>query len=152
MFEGRLLATEWYPLVGGEHLLELVGELGEGDAKSFARALGRAVLTENAGAVGRTLLRWLSSPERLARHAGAAFSRGYDSGSLRGVYLAEANTMSLTLAGWRGHGPLLCETVLGAFEAAAEHIRSPRLVDARRLTCVAQGHPVCRYQFTFTER
>ncbi|MEZ4221317.1 MAG: hypothetical protein R3B13_10370 [Polyangiaceae bacterium] len=145
----RYLASDWYDVEGIDEVIEVLSdELGL-PPEMMARRFGASVGDTGAGPVGRAMVTVFGTPQRFERYLPTMWRQLYDSGTMHARFDPVDAVLSVRVYGWKGHSSLHCFAPLGAVEALARHIRSPSLVDARRVECVGDGAKRCAYELTF---
>jgi hypothetical protein len=145
----RYVASDWYSVEGIEEVIRVLAEeLGE-SPEQLSRRLGRGVGFAGAGTVGRAMLAVFGNPLRFEKYLPTTWRQLYDSGIIRARFDPVDGVLHARVYGWKGHSPLHCFAPLGAVEELAQRMGRPRLLEARRVECVALGAERCGYEFRF---
>jgi hypothetical protein len=136
-----VMSGQWYDASEIQQLLDV---LAEHDLdQEAAREGGRVVMKRTLAGVFRTVLRFLVTPERYAKHAQKIWSSYYDTGEFT-VRLTDVGSIT-TIRQWTSHHPILCEMNVSAAEVIYETMGC-RNVRVRRLKCVDGGGGACEYR------
>jgi hypothetical protein len=142
-----VLASSWYPAPVVHALLDRLQLEHPGQRELLAREGARAVIDTTLRGVYRWLFETMMTPERYGRNAQKLFSRYNDTGVMTKEPLPPAGHLS-RVRDWSGHHPLLCDMLLHT----ADYVYSAlgcREVKVRRVTCVSEGAPECRFDITW---
>lgn len=127
-----------YAFVGD--LLRTSALVAKVEEDAFIRGASSAGVEASMSTVARILVRYASSPERLAARGQEAWNLFHDSGRVE-VVVGDRSYRS-TLHDWLGHDVAVCKTVM----EVRRHILAKsglRNVTAIREKCQAWGHDVC---------
>lgn len=142
-----VLASTWYPAAAIHALLDRVLADHPGQREMLAREGARAIIDATLRGVYRWLFETMMSPERYGRNAQKLFSRYYEPGTMTKEPLGEAGHLS-RVRDWPGHHPLLCDMLVHTADYVYTALGC-RNVQARRVTCVAEGAAECRFDITW---
>lgn len=149
LMELRYSAVGWYSLEGVPELFGAFAAATGQEPEEFALYVGKFIVRERPGPVGRGILRRFGSPARIASYMDMMFGLLYDSGNVAGSYDAAAGTLRIRVSRWDGHHPLTCTTVTGSVEGIAAQFHHPTLVGAERTCCLSDGSAFCEHVYSF---
>lgn len=139
-----IIASRWYSAEAVHALLDaLVGDIPVDRRQKLAFDGAAAIMDATLHGIYRMLFRLMATPERYAKHAPRLWTAYYDSGQIR-VTIDEQGRAVATIDKWSSHHPFICELNWGA-ATAIYTMMGCRQVTTKRLSCVAEGQPECRF-------
>ncbi len=136
-----LLGSRSYPYAVIGELLRLMGEVARVPEEEFLRAVTAAGVTTAMSTVNRIVLRYLASPQEVARRAPEMWDMFYDSGHLS-VVKCDDREYVVQVSDWPYHDDTVCRISMEARRFLIEKTGA-RDVQLFRDKCQRFGHDVC---------
>jgi hypothetical protein len=144
-----VLPSAWYPAAPIHALLDAIQAIHTREERALiVRDGARAIIDSTLTGVYRWLFEKMMTTERYASSAQRLFSRYYEPGTMSKVRLGETGHLTV-VTGWGAHHPMLCEFIIHTAEYVYGAMGCKNF-QARRITCVLDGSPDCRFEMTWS--
>jgi hypothetical protein len=146
-----ILSSSWYPLPCVHKLLDgLTASMTRQQRFELAQRASRVVMEVTLHGIYRAVVRAFVSPTLYAKFATKLWTSYYDSGDFKVIIIDNGKSADCTISNWSGHHSFVCDMNVTAATAIYEAM-GQKHVSTKRVACIGEGEPVCRYITTWGE-
>jgi hypothetical protein len=119
------------------------------DRDAYLRVFAERIMRDGINVFHRSLFKLFVSPRAAVENIATAWERYYNEGRCVAEMKTDQSCHSI-ITEWRGHHPALCEIAANC-GGPVLRLAGAREVAIRRLQCVSDGAPDCRWELSWTE-
>jgi hypothetical protein len=117
------------------------------DREAYLRMVAERIMRDGINVFHRALFKLFVSPRTAVENIATAWERYYNEGRCTAEMDGETSCHAI-MSDWRGHHPLLCESTAYC-GVPILRLAGARQVAVRRVQCVADGAPDCRWNLSW---